>query len=127
MEFTQIKTFEDACKALSIDSTVPDFSGTPAKHQKALAAHYKLVIIVEAVNEGWQPDWSNRDEWKYELWPDVVEDKTKPSGFGLSYDDFGHWHTAASVGSRLCFKSREVARHTFETFKELYEDYFLIG
>lgn len=127
MNYEQIKTFEDACKALRIEPDVPDFSMTPEKHQKALAAHYKLVIIVEAVNEGWTPGWINDNKWKYELRPDVVEDKSKPSGFGLSYDGVAHWITHANVGSRLCFKSREVAKYTFETFKGLYEDYLLIG
>lgn len=127
MNYLEIKTFEDACKALNIDATIPDFSASPAKHQKALAAHYRLVIIVEAVNEGWQPNWTDPNEYRYELWPDVEEDATKPSGVGLSYDDFDYWHTFTIVGSRLCFKSRDVAYHTFETFKDLYEDYLLIG
>lgn len=127
MQFDQIKTFEDACKALNYDTTLPDFGKSPTKHQKALIAHYKLVIIVEAVNEGWTPDWGNTDEYKYQLWPDVEEDTTKPSGFGLSYRGYDGWATHTTVGSRLCFKSRKVARHTFDTFKDLYEDYFLIG
>jgi len=126
MEYNQIKTFEDACKALNIETNVPDFSASPAKHQKALLAHYKLVIIVEAANEGWQPDWSS-NEYKYTLWPDVEEDKTKSSGFGLSFNGVDGWYTDTYVGSRLCFKNRNVAEYIFETFKELYEDYLLIG
>ena len=125
---TNIKTFEQACEALGVDANaLPDFSMIPEGHKKAMLAHYKLVIIVEAVNEGWKPDWSNHDEPKYELWPDVVSDETKPSGFGLSYDGAADWRAGSYVGSRLCFKSRDLARHTFETFKELYEDYLLIG
>ena len=127
MNYQQIKSFEDACNALNIKPNVPDFSGSPGKHQKALLAHYKLVIVVEAVNEGWQPDWSNNDEYKYELWPDVVEDKSKPSGFGLSCDGYDGWHSYTCVGSRLCFKNRDIAKYTFDTFTELYEDYLLIG
>lgn len=126
MKFTEIKTFEDACKALGIEPTVPNFATSPTKQQKALLAHYKLIIVVEAVNEGWTPNWSNTDERKYELFPDIIEDSTKPSGFGLSYGDFDGWASATFVGSRLCFQSREKAKHTFETFKELFEDYLLI-
>ncbi len=122
-----IKTFEEACVALGYDASIPTFDNAPEKHRKALSSHYKLVIIVEAVNDGWQPDWSNTDEYKYELWPDIVKDETKPSGFGLACDGYDLWHTITGVGSRLCFKSREAAKHTFETFKELYEDYLLIG
>jgi hypothetical protein len=127
MNYTEIKTFEDACKALGIEPTVPDFSMMPQKHQKALAAHSKLIIIAEAVNEGWTPNWSDTDEYKYELFPDIEEDSSKPSGFGLSYYDYDDWATYTTVGSRLCFQSREKAKHTFETFKELFEDYLLIG
>lgn len=127
MKYTEIKTFEDACKALGIEPTVPNFSATPLKHQKALAAHYKLVIITEAINEGWAPNWSDTDEYKYELFPDIIKDDSKPSGFGLAYDDCGDWLTHSAVGSRLCFQSRDKAKYTFETFKELYEDYLLIG
>ena len=125
---SKIKTFKQACKALGIDANaLPDFSMIPEGHQKAMLAHYKLVIIVEAVNESWKPDWSNHNEAKYELWPDVVPDKKKPSGFGLSFNDADDWRAHTGVGSRLCFKNRELAKHTFETFKGLYEDYMLIG
>lgn len=127
MQFTEIKTYEDACKALGIEPTVPDFSMMPQKHQKALAAHSKLIIIAEAVNQGWTPNWSDTDEYKYELFPDIEEDSSKPSGFGLSFDVCDGWIAYTGVGSRLCFQSREKAKHTFETFKELFEDYLLIG
>lgn len=127
MNYTKIESFEIACKALDIKPIIPDFSMVPVKHQKALIALYKLLFIVEAVNEGWVPDWNNSDEYKYVLWPDIIEDKSKPSGFGLSFDAIGHWRTSTTVGSRLCFKDRERAKHTFDTFIELYEDYLLIG
>lgn len=124
--FTNIKTFEDACLALGYDASVPSFDNAPVKHRKALQAHYKLMIIIEAINEGWQPNWNDSDEFKYELWPDVIEDKNKPSGFGLSCDDYVTWLTITNVGSRLCFSSRERAKHCFNQFLQLWEDYFLI-
>lgn len=124
----QIRTFEEACAKQGIGTELPDFSMIQEKHRKALESHYKLVIITEAVNDDPNfPDWSNPNQPKYELWPDVFPDKTKPSGFGLSYGDTLCWRTHPNVGSRLCFKSRELAKYTFETFKELYEDYMLIG
>ena len=122
MDYQKIKSFEDACNALSIDTAIPDFSATPAKHQKALVAHYKIVIIVEAVNEGWQPNWADNNEWKYELWPDVIEDKSKPSGFGLSYGDYDVWGTTTSVGSRLCFKNSDLAKYAGTKFAKLYAE-----
>lgn len=79
----KIKTFEGACKALKLKATaLPNVSALPKKHQKALIAHYKLVIISEALNAGWQPDWSNWNEYKYFPWFEV---KKTPSGFGFSY------------------------------------------
>ena len=128
MEYKKIKTFKNACKALKIDSTaVPDFSMIPKVHRKALESHYKLVIIAEAINEGWKPDWSNMDEPKYTPWLKVVDDDIKPSGFGLSYGDCDYWFTVTAVGSRLCYESLDKAEYAFETFRGLYEDYMLIG
>lgn len=123
----QIKTFEEACQALGYNTSVPSFDNAPEKHRKALEAHYKLIIISEAVNDGWQPDWADEDQRKFELWPDVIQDKNSPSGFGLSFHVFVGWDTYSYVSSRLCFKSREAAKHCFETFKQLWEDYMLIG
>lgn len=122
-----VKTFEEACHQLGYDTSIPSFNNAPEKHRKALKAHYQLIIITEAVNDGWQPDWADEDQRKFELWPDVIEDKTSPSGFGLSFHGYDHWLTYTIVGSRLCFVSREAARHCFETFKSLWEDYMLIG
>ncbi|MGE9312848.1 hypothetical protein ACLOAU_14465 [Niabella sp. CJ426] len=80
----QIKSFDEACQVLGYSNNLPDVSNAPEKHRKALLAHYQLVIIVEAINSGWQPNWADTDEYKYELWPDIIEDESKPSGFGLS-------------------------------------------
>ena len=126
MKFTQIKTFEDACKALNYDAELPNFSKVPEKHKKALEAHYQLIIIAEAINEGWQPDWNNTDEYKYELFPDIEENKSKLSGFGLAYNFCVDWGSDTIVGSRLCFQDTDKAKYCFETFKELWETYFLI-
>jgi hypothetical protein len=123
----KIKSFEEACKALNISTVLPDFSMIPVGgHCEAMSAHYQLVIITEALNEGWKPDWNNHNEWKYYPWFDVEASDECPSGSGLSY----HVHVCDSsttiVGSRLAFKSAELAKYAGETFKPLYEQYFLI-
>lgn len=125
MGYKKIKSFKDACKALNVDATLPNFSNAPAMHQKAFLAHYKLVLIVQAVNDGWQPNWDDTNEYKYELCLDI--EAKENGGFGLSYGAYADWYTYTSCGSRLCFKSREIAKYTFETFKDLYEEYLLIG
>lgn len=119
-----IKTFEDACKALNLnsESVIPDFSIFPESHQKAMSAHAKLIIITEALNEGWRPDWSDSDQWKYYPWFDM---EASASG-GFSCVDYGHFWAISNVGSRLCFKSADLAKYAGTQFKDLYEEYFVI-
>ncbi|TWP30535.1 hypothetical protein ETU09_00610 [Apibacter muscae] len=120
----KIKTFEDACKELNLNPkdftiTIPnEFS----KHSEALTAHLKLVVITQALNEGWEPDWSNWDEYKYYPWFDMED---SASG-GFSFGGYGDWNSISIVGSRLCFKSRELAEYAGKQFEGLYETYFVI-
>ena len=117
-----IKTFEQACQALGLDANaLPDFSSTPESHRKALLAHYKLVIICQALNEGWVPDWDDENEPKY------VPYFKNVSGFGLAYCDYVYWRTRANVGSRLCFKSIDLLLYAVEQFKDIYRDYLTLN
>jgi len=116
----EIKSFEDACKKLGIKTKLPDVSMMPADQQKAIIAHYKLVIIAQALNDGWKPDWSNYDEWKYYPWFDMS------AASGFAFDDYVHWDSTSTVGSRLCFKTRELAKYAGTQFLSLYKEYFVI-
>ena len=107
----EIKSFEDACKKLGIEATLPDVSMLPSDQQKAIIAHYKLVIIAQALNEGWKPNWNNFNEYKYCAWFDM----SAPSGF--AFDDCACWLSISLVGSRLCFKSRELAKYAGEGYR----------
>ena len=120
----KIKSFEDACAALNLnpETILPDFSVFPEPHQKAMSAHAKLVIIAEALNEGWKADWSDSDQWKYYPWFDM---EASASG-GFSYDDCVIGWAGSYVGSRLCFKSAELAKYAAETFTDIYKEFFLI-
>ncbi|OFY87869.1 MAG: hypothetical protein A3F72_03075 [Bacteroidetes bacterium RIFCSPLOWO2_12_FULL_35_15] len=122
----KIKTFEDACKALNTSETLPDVSALPEKHQKALLSHYKLIIITQALNEGWEPNWNNKNEWKYFPWFEVDASNEKPSGFGVSDSAYAGWSTLTYCGSRLCFKSSDLCLYAVEQFKQLYIDYYLM-
>ena len=119
--YTEIKTFEDACKALSLDvaTVIPDFSGYPPKHQAAQIAHSKLVIIAEALNGGWAPDWDNNNEYKYYPYFDMEK--------GFSFSNYDCIYTFSFAGSRLCFRSAEIAKYAGTQFVELYKDYFVIS
>lgn len=77
----RVKSFEDACQVLGISTNVPEVKGLPRKHQKAIIANYKLIIIAEALNEGWKPNWQDSDEYKYYPWFDM----SNPAGVGYSY------------------------------------------
>lgn len=122
-----IKTFEQACKAVGHDpKKLPDVSALPKKHQAALIAHFKLVIICEALNEGWTPNWNDSSELKYTAWFEVEASKEKPAGFGFSYAYFASWYTHSCAGSRLCFKTRELALYAGKQFEKLFIEYFLI-
>ncbi len=119
----KIKTFEGACKALRLDpeKCLPKVTGVPKHHQEAIVAHAKLVIITEAINEGWKPDWKDDAQYKYYSWFDMS------SGSGLSFDGCDSYCSGSAVGSRLCFKSRELAQEAGKQFKKLYEQYFVIS
>jgi hypothetical protein len=118
----KIKTFEAACKALKLDpvKVLPKVSGMPTHHQEAIVAHAKLVIITEALNEGWKPNWKDSSEWKYYPWFDMR------SGSGLSYNVYDLRNSYSHVGSRLCLKSSELAKYAGTTFKKLYTQYFCL-
>jgi hypothetical protein len=123
-----IKSFEDACEKLSLDpAALPDFSMMPEKHRKALLAHAKLIIICEALNEGWTPDWNDQSQYKYHPFFEVDANDENPAGFGFSFTTYDGWLTYADVGSRLCFKSSELAKYAGKQFADLYKDYFLIS
>lgn len=119
----RVKSFEDACQVLGISTNVPDVKGLPRKHQKAIVANYKLIIIAEALNEGWKPNWQDSDEYKYYPWFDM----RNPAG--VSYSNTNHTATFASAyfGSRLCFKTRELAIYFGQQFTELHNESMLLN
>ncbi len=114
-----IKSFQEACIALNISSALPDFSSMSAKDKAAMEAHYQLMIIVQALNGGWTPNWTDSSEYKYYPWFDMYG-----GGFVLRGVLYGYSGTYA--GSRLCFRSRELAKYAADTFIDLYKQYMVI-
>lgn len=119
----RVKSFEDACQVLGISTNVPEVKGLPRKHQKAIIANYKLIVIAEALNEGWKPNWQDSDEYKYYPWFDM----SNPAGVGYSYTNTTASHTNANIGSRLCLKNRELAIYFGQTFTDLFNDSLLLN
>ena len=119
----KVKSFEDACKVLDITPSVPVVTGIPEKYQKPLIANYQLMVIAEALNEGWTPDWSNGEWDKWYPWFNM--DNSSTAG-RFSFDDSDNQCSFSFVGSRLCFKSEELADYAGTQFLELYRELFVI-
>ena len=119
----RVKTFEDACAVLGFDSqdiSLEVHGKALSKDIKSIAAYTKLIIICRALNEGWVPDWTNDDQYKYYPWFDLS------SGSGLSYLDYANAGSRSAVGSRLCLKSEELAKYVSTQFNPEYKDYMLL-
>ena len=96
------------------------------KHIKALIALNELFTIAEAWNkmDGFVPDFSNSSQYKYYPWFVYNNDA---AGFVCVNTYHTATHTAANIGSRLCFKSANRARQFGEMFQDLYNQVFLLG
>lgn len=121
MDITKkIKSYEDACKALNLDpANLPVVDNLPEKDRKSIVAYYKLTVIIRALNEGWEPNWQNWDEYKYFNWFYI-------NSAGFAYANTDNAVADTNMGSRLCFKNATLARYAHETFESLYLDYLFI-
>ena len=116
----RIKTFEDAMEATG-RKEVPDFSSFPEDMRKHFEALFKMVVIVEALNEGWKPNWDNYNEYKYYPWFDM-----SPSSFAFSDSLYVCGFAGAGSGSRLKLKSMELAEYCGKQFKDIWK-YIQLG
>jgi hypothetical protein len=114
--FTDIRSFEDACKALDID---PDSVCSDVDTSDEVA-YKQLKKIVQAINQGWTPDWSNTNQRKWYPWFNLS------SGFGFDVSDFDFVYSNAGVGSRLCFESEEKADYAGRQFLEIYRQFMTV-
>ncbi len=121
-----LKTIEDCAIATGRDPKIqPEVSHLLKKDRKKVIADYWLPIVIEAINKSIPPDWANGLEPKYSIWFNVVEDKNKPSGFGLSYLDYVGTDTDTIVGSRLTFRSIPGLKYAWKQFPDLFEEVYL--
>lgn len=115
----RIKTVEDACEVLGIDlGTVCHNLDQPDE-----IAYKKLKVIVKALNylandnQIWLPDYNNTREAKWFPWFYMNQ-----PGFRLGVVYCGS--TGSGVGSRLVFKTEELAKYAANQFSGLYSDLF---
>ena len=116
----RIKTFEDACKELGIK---PDdvLHSALERDIVSINAYSKLIVIARALNEGWEPNWNDSSEYKYYPWLQYK------SGVGFSSSVYVFTCTDTCVGSRLCFKSRELAEYAAVQFNKEYYEFFTLN
>ena len=145
----RIKTFADACNALGDEHplvtqyrlTAAAYKGDPMTED--FIAFLKLRIIVAALNEGWEPKFTE-DEYRY--FPcfyfytkeeyDKLDDEVKGRcvlrsgfnafsnyGFVYCYAGYGASFSYAHDGSRLAFRTRELAAYAGRQFIEEWADF----
>lgn len=108
----RVKSFEDACEVLAISSKIPGYYEMTEDER----AYRKLKVIIEALNEGWKPDWNNTDQPKFYPWFYME------GSFRLYY--VSGRYGSSTVGSRLCFRTREIGEYAVKQFFDLYKTFF---
>lgn len=113
----RIKSYPDACAELGLNPlTEDDFENITPEDIDATYAYHQLTIIARALNQGWKPDYSNTSQYKYYPYFYWQQEAVGGSGFSFHDCDYG----ASSVGSRLNFKSRELAEYAGRQFQSIY-------
>lgn len=140
----KVKTFDDAVAILGNDNqAVIDYYAIADKtFTEDILAFAKLRVIVEALNEGWKPKFTE-DEWRYYPWfylytqdeiDNMDNDEKKRrnlklrnigeyAGFGFAYSDSAPSGTYLYVGYRLCFKNIELASYCGNQFIDIFMDF----
>lgn len=120
--------FEEACHMSNIGQAIPDLSGFSEKLQRKMTALYKLEVISEVnnavENDGkiWEADYSDKTEYKYLPFFDIVKDKEAPRGFRLVCNGYGYVVGSTDSGARPPLKTPELAIFMGKECPELYAD-----
>ena len=152
----RIKTIDDAIKELGEDNILVKQLDNFCKRDTDesvqdygdILAYLQLRIICAALNEGWTPQFT-KGEYRYypwfELWTkkeieELDEEATarvvyrsgvsanSDGGVSCSYADYDSSFTHAYFGSRLAFRTSELARYAGEQFLDIWADFvFKVG
>lgn len=149
----RVKTYEDAVNELGEDNPIVVAASTaswlfPEAVNKDLVAYMKMRVIVAALNDGWEPQFvPGEQRWYpwYELiskedYEAMSEDEKQErrcvgrsvsaasayGGLVSSYAVYASSPSSASDGSRLAFKSEELAKYAGKQFAELFADFCFI-
>lgn len=146
----RVQTFEDAVRELGDEHpavrTYNSFKYGYSAKEPDVMAYLKLRIITAALNEGWEPQFTE-DERRWYCWYNLIskedldsmsEEEKKERRVvgragsnaygGLVYSNAYYVSTSSSTysGSRLAFKSEELAEYAGKQFIEIYADYCFI-
>lgn len=131
MNYENLTTDELVFKHLGIDmKCLEAFDLLPAADQKPMKHLFIMEKAIEAINgPDFKVDIFNTNQLKTYLWPDVVKDDSRISGFGFSYGDWtvSDSYALAYVGSRRLFENRDKARHFWKYFSHHFEGYIVPG
>lgn len=139
----RVKTFKDACNELGIehDKWVQDKKDLGLEAD--VIAYLKLRIIAAALNEGWKPQFTT-DEYRYFPWfylytQSEIDEMSEEEKSRVVYRSYSVAHANGGVayactvydssnagtviGSRLAFKTRELAEYAGRQFIEIWADY----
>lgn len=145
----RIKTFEDAINELGEGHKfVVEYTALKGSTiSNDVIAYLKLRIISAALNEGWEPQFTE-DEYRYFPWfclytnreiEQMPEDRRKGLcvwggfeshctsyglGYSPSYRDFSS--SSACCGARLTLKTRELAIYSGKQFINIWKDFVII-
>lgn len=142
----RIKTFEDACREIGIDAEAWNRDKISLGLEPDVLAFLKLRIIVKALNEGWEPRFTE-DECRYYPWFVLYtgeeynrldeEEKSRVvyrshyGAFALggvscasAYSDSSD--TNASIGVRLAFKTSELAAYCGRQFLDIWANFVFL-
>lgn len=151
----RIKTLDDAVSELGEDNPAVK-AYRSIKYGYAISetdpetadimAYAALRVIVEALNEGWKPQFT-KGEWRWYAWydlvsPEQIEDMSEEekcrvvgragggagAGGGLVFSDAVYVSTFSYTGSgsRLAFKNEELAEYAAKQFGEIFADFCFI-
>ena len=143
----RVKSFEDACRELGKSHPLVCQYNAIDDVDTNLNAYLKLRIICAALNEGWEPKFTE-DEVRWYPWfwlytTQEIEDmdeqekqerhlistgdyETGYAGFASAHSYYAPSNTNTNVGSRLCLKSEALAVYCGKQFIDLWADFNLV-
>lgn len=142
----RIKTFEDACREIGIDAEAWNRDKISLGLEPDVLAFLKLRIIVKALNEGWEPQFTE-DECRYYPWFILYtreeynkldeEEKSRVvyrssyyafafGGVSYAYAKYDSSYSSAYFGVRLAFKTSELAAYCGRQFLDIWADFVFL-